>query len=422
MNKGRDPGDRRRTTMERLRREVEPREAGLDPKTLADLDAYLARQVDEGRLPGYLLSLARGGRVAHLTTYGQRDREAGLPVGTDTLWRVYSMTKPVTSVAALILIEEGKLSLADPVSRHLPEFAEPRVYESGSGADVRTRPAEGPILVRHLMTHTSGLTFGFYYDHPVDALYRDAGLENSVRPGATLAQTCAEYARLPLQFEPGSQWNYSVSTNVLGRIVEVVSGQDLDTFFAERILGPLGMTDAGFQVGPEQADRLAELYGEQEDGSIAPVPGLPLRGGRPRFLSGSGGLAATARDYHRFAEFLRRRGELDGVRLLSAESVDLMTANQLPGGVDIHTHGSAFHRQPGNRGVGFGLGVSVVVDPAATEYPSSAGTFGWTGAATTIFWVDPRRDLTVQFMTQVRRRSSFSVYPELRRLVHEAVN
>ncbi|BBC31583.1 Beta-lactamase [Streptomyces graminofaciens] len=406
--------------MERLRQEVEPREAGLDPKVLAHLDEYLSHQVDDGRLPGYLLSLARHGRVAHLTTYGHRDLRSRLPVETDTLWRMYSMTKPVTSVAALILIEEGRLSLDDPVARYIPAFAEPRVYESGEGADTRTRPAERPILVRHLMTHTSGLTFGFYYDHPVDALYRDAGLENSVRPGATLAQTCDEYARLPLQFEPGTQWNYSVATNVLGRIVEVVSGQALDEFFAERILGPLGMTDAGFQVTPEQVGRLGELYGEQDDGSIAPVPGLPLRG-RPRFLSGSGGLAATARDYHRFSEFLRRRGELDGVRLLTPESVDAMATNQLPGGVDIHSHGSPAHRGPGNVGIGFGLGVSVVVDPEVTECPSSLGTFGWTGAATTIFWVDPRRDLTVQFLTQVRRRTSFSVYPELKRLVHEAI-
>ncbi|MGW0705334.1 serine hydrolase domain-containing protein [Streptomyces sp. NPDC002643] len=406
--------------MERLSQEVEPSEAGLDPRTLARLNEYLARQVDDGRLPGYLLSLARHGRVAHLTTYGLRDRKARLPVEPDTLWRIYSMTKPVTSVAALILVEEGKLSLTDPVARYLPEFAEPRVYESGAGAETRTRPAGQPILVRHLMTHTSGLTFGFYYNHPVDALYRDAGLENSVRPGANLTETCREYASLPLQFEPGSQWNYSVSTNVLGRVVEVVSGQALDEFFAERILGPLGMTDAGFQVTPEQAGRLAELYGEREDGSIEPVPGLPLRG-RPRFLSGSGGMVATARDYHRFAEFLRRRGELDGVRLLSPESVTAMTTNQLPGGADIHTHGSPFHRQPGNVGVGFGLGVSVVIDPTVTESPSSPGTFGWTGAATTTFWVDPHRDLTVQFLTQVRRRSSNSVYPELKRLVHEAV-
>ncbi|TQE25707.1 class A beta-lactamase-related serine hydrolase [Streptomyces ipomoeae] len=406
--------------MERLRQEVEPHEVGLDPKILARLDEYLARQVDEGRLPGYLLSIARHGRVAHLTAYGRRDRKAQLPVESDTLWRIYSMTKPVTSVAALILVEEGKLSLTDPIARYLPEFAEPQVYESGEGPDTRTRPAGQPILVRHLMTHTSGLTFGFYYNHPVDALYRDAGLETSVRPGANLAETCREYASLPLQFEPGTQWNYSVSTNVLGRIIEVVSGQALDEFFAERILGPLGMTDAGFQVTPEQAGRLAELYGEQEDGSIEPVPGLPLRS-RPRFLSGSGGMVATARDYHRFAEFLRRRGELDGVRLLSPESVTAMTTNQLPGDADIHSYGSPFHRQPGNVGVGFGLGVSVVIAPAATESPSSQGTFGWTGAATTTFWVDPLRDLTVQFLTQVRRRSSSSVYPELKRLVHEAV-
>jgi CubicO group peptidase (beta-lactamase class C family) len=406
--------------MERLRREIEPREAGLDPKTLGRLDEYLAHQVDDGRLPGYLLSLARHGRVAHLTTYGMRDRKAQLPVETDTLWRIYSMTKPVTSVAALILVEEGRLSLTDPVSRYLPEFAEPRVYESGEGADTRTRPAGQPILVRHLMTHTSGLTFGFYYNHPVDALYRDAGLENSVRPGADLPRTCREYASLPLQFEPGSQWNYSVSTNVLGRIIEVVSGQALDEFFAERIFGPLGMTDAGFQVSAEQAGRLAELYGEQEDGSIAPVPGLPLHG-RPRFLSGSGGMVATARDFHRFTEFLRRRGELDGVRLLTPETVHTMTTNQLPKDADIHSYGSPFHRQPGNVGVGFGLGVSVVIDPDVTESPSSIGTFGWSGAATTTFWVDPRRDLTVQFMTQIRRRTPNTIYPELKRLVHEAV-
>jgi CubicO group peptidase (beta-lactamase class C family) len=307
------------------------------------------------------------------------------------------------------------------VDRYLPAFAEPRVYVAGDADDVVTRPAAGPVLVRHLMTHTAGLTFGFYRVHPVDALYRAAGLESSLRPGAGLAETVDLYASLPLQFEPGTRWNYSVASNVLGRLVEVVSGQALDTFFAERILGPLCMTDTGFEVTDEQAERLAELYGETDGGGIEPVPGLPLRG-RPRFLSGSGGLVASAHDVHRFTELLRRRGELDGVRLLAPATVDLMTRNHLPDGADLRSYGShPAHDDPGNDGVGFGLGVSVVTDPSRTQAPSGLGTYGWSGVATTTFWVDPGRDLTVQFMTQVRPRSASTVYRELKRLVHEAV-
>ncbi|EFE65881.1 beta-lactamase [Streptomyces viridosporus ATCC 14672] len=404
-----------------LEQQVEPDEAGLDPGALERLDRHCARWVDEGRLPGFLLAVARGGRVAHLTTYGARDVAAGLPVRSDTLWRIYSMTKPVASVGALTLVEEGRLSLDDPVGRHLPAFAEPRVYEGGSGDGVRTRPAAGPLLVRHLMTHTAGLTFGFYHTHPVDALYRAAGLESSVVPGASLAETVDLYARLPLQFDPGTQWNYSVASNVLGRVIEVVSGRPLDVFLAERVFRPLGMADAGFQVTDEQAGRLAELYGEAEGGGIEPIAGLPLRG-RPRFLSGSGGMVASAHDMHRFMEFMRRRGELDGVRLLARETVDLMTRNHLPGGADLRAFGSRpAHDDPGNDGVGFGLGVSVVVDPSRTRDPSGPGTYGWSGVATTTFWVDPGRDLTVQFYTQVRPRSSHPVFRDLRRLVHDAV-
>ncbi|MEU6064267.1 MULTISPECIES: serine hydrolase domain-containing protein [Streptomyces] len=405
--------------MAQLRQEVEPDEVGLDAKALDRLDQHFAHYVDDGRLPGYLVSVARGGRVAHLTTHGHRDLAAGLPVEPDTLWRIYSMTKPVTAVATLLLVEEGRLSLDDPVGHHLPVFAEPRVYVSGSGAEVRTRPADGPILIRHLLTHTAGLTFGFYHSHPVDALYRDAHLESSVPPGADLAETIDVYASLPLQFEPGTQWNYSVASNVLGRVIEVVSGQPLDEFFAERIFRPLGMTDAGLHITPEQAPRLSELYGETDDGGITPIPGLPLHG-RPRFLSGSGGMAATAHDYHRFMEMLRRGGELDGTRLLSPGTVALMTGNHLPGGVDLRTFGAPAHQEPGNEGVGFGFNVSVVIDPSRTLAPTGLGAYGWSGVATTTFWVDPSRDLTVQFMTQVRPKT-LKVFPELKRLVHEAV-
>ncbi|MFI6209925.1 serine hydrolase domain-containing protein [Streptomyces sp. NPDC051041] len=407
--------------MAQLRQEADPDEVGLDPKALDRLDRHFAHHVDEGRLPGFLVAVARGGRVAHLTVHGRRDLAAGLPVEPDTLWRIYSMTKPVTTVAALLLVEEGRLSLDDPVARHLPAFAHPRVYVGGSGPDTETRPADGPVLVRHLMTHTAGLTFGFYRTHPVDALYRAAGLESSVRPGADLAETVDLYASLPLQFEPGTQWNYSVASNVLGRVIEVVSGQPLDVFLAERVFGPLGMADAGFCVTDEQAGRLAELYGDRDGGGIEPIPGLPLRG-RPRFLSGSGGMVASAHDVHRFMELLRRRGELDGTRLLAPETVDLMTRNHLPGGADLRAFGSRpAHDEPGNEGVGFGLGVSVVIDPDRTQAPSGLGTYGWSGVATTTFWVDPGRDLTVQFMTQLRPKSSHTVFPDLKRLVHEAI-
>jgi CubicO group peptidase (beta-lactamase class C family) len=407
--------------MAQLRQEADPGEVGLDVKALDRLDQHYADHVDEGHLPGFLLAVARGGRVAHLTTHGMRDIAAGLPVEPDTLWRIYSMTKPVTSVAALMLVEEARLSLDDPLERHLPAFANPRVYVEGAGAGMRTRPADGPIRIRHLLTHTSGLTFAFYDSHPVDTLYREAGLESAVLPGSTLAETVDVYASLPLQFEPGTQWNYSVASNVLGRVIEVVSGQALDEFFAERILDPLGMTDAGFHVTDEQAPRLSQLYGETDDGGIKPTAGLPVRGGRPRFLSGSGGLVASAHDVHRFMELLRRRGELDGVRLLAPETVDLMTRNHLPGGVDMRAFGSRpAHDQPGNDGMGFGLGVSVVIDPERTLAPSALGTFGWSGAATTTFWVDPGHDLTVQFMTQVRPQT-FKLFPDLRRLVHEAI-
>ncbi|MBK3636327.1 serine hydrolase domain-containing protein [Streptomyces asoensis] len=404
-----------------LRQEVDPGEAGLDAKALDRLDQHVAHLVDEGRLPGFLVAVSRGGRVAHLTTHGHRDIAAGLPVEADTLYRIYSMTKPVTSVAALILVEEGALGLDDPVADHLPEFAEQCVYTGGPGDGPATRPARRPLLVRHLMTHTAGLTFAFYHCHPVDALYREAGLESAVLPGSDLAGTVAAYARLPLQFEPGTQWNYSVATNVLGRIIEVVSGRPLDEFVTDRILRPLGMRDAGFQVTDEQAGRLAELYGDTDAGGIEPIPGLPLHG-RPRFLSGSGGMVATAYDVHRFSELLRRRGELDGVRLLAPATVDLMTRNHLPGGVDLRTFGSRpAHDEPGNDGVGFGLGVSVVIDPSRTQAPAGLGTYGWSGVATTTFWVDPSRDLSVQFLTQLRPRKSLKLYPELKRLVHEAV-
>src|SRR5689334_9846733 len=246
--------------MSGLKAEVDPAEVGLDTRRLQRIDRHFARYVDDGRLPGWLVAVSRRGRLAHVSCYGSRDLEAGLPVEPDTLWRIYSMTKPVTSVAAMILYEEGAFELSDPVSAFIPAFAQVRVYTGGSDQRQVTVPASEPVRIWHLLTHTSGLTYGFLRVHPVDALYRAAGFEWSVPRGMDLATACEAWAAMPLLFQPGTEWNYSVATDVLGRVVEVASGQRLDDFFRTRILDPLGMADTGFYLDEDAADRLAALY------------------------------------------------------------------------------------------------------------------------------------------------------------------
>jgi CubicO group peptidase (beta-lactamase class C family) len=401
--------------------EIEPARAGFDPERLARVDRHLARYVDEGLLAGTQVVVARDGKVVHHGTYGLRDREAGLPVEPDTLWRVYSMTKPLTSVAAMMLVEEGRLQLRQPIADLLPEFAAPRVYTAGSAANPATVPALEPIRVWHLLTHTSGLTYGFLYASPVDTMYRSAGIEFFPPAGTTLAQACERWAALPLLFQPGAEWNYGVSTDVLGRVVEVVSGQPLDAFLAERVTGPLGMVDTGFSVPAEQADRLAGLYVTSKAGrpplrrdEFTPDPRRPAT-----FLSGGGGLVSTAADYHRFTTMLLNRGELAGVRLLGPRTVDLMTRNHLP--ADIASFGRLTSAEDAFEGVGFGLGFSVVTDPVRTETLASEGEYSWGGLASTAFWVDPRERVTVGFYTQLVPSSTYKIRPELRALVNSAL-
>src|SRR3984893_18601536 len=246
--------------MAELKAEADPAEVGLDPARLERVDRHFRRYVDDGRLPGWLLVVSRHGRLANVSSYGARDMEAGLPVETDTLWRIYSMTKPIISVAAMMLYEEGAFELTDPVSAFIPAFADVRVYAGGSDQRPVTVPATEPVRIWHLLTHTAGLTYGFLRVHPVDALYRAAGFEWGTPSGMDLAQACEAWAGFPLLFQPGTEWNYSVATDVLGRVVEIASGQRLDEFFAARILGPLGMTDTAFHVGEDGAGRLAALY------------------------------------------------------------------------------------------------------------------------------------------------------------------
>ncbi|HZU73537.1 MAG TPA: serine hydrolase domain-containing protein [Acidimicrobiales bacterium] len=403
--------------------EVEAAEVGFDRGRLERIDRHFQRYVDDGRLPGWLVLVARRGRIVHLSTFGSRDLEAGLPVEPDTIFRIFSMTKPVTSVAAMMLLEQGYFELRDPVSRFIPAFADVRVYQAGSALRPATVPAVEPLRIWHLLTHTAGLTYGFHHAHPVDEMYRIAGFEWGTPAGADLSACCERWASMPLLFHPGAEWNYSVATDVLGRVVEVASGQSLDSFFRQAIFDPLGMVDTGFHVPEVDSGRLAALYVPQ------PGTGRAVRNddlGRvgsnpPDCLSGGGGLVSTAGDYHRFTQMLLNGGELDGARLLSPRTLDYMTENHLPGGVDLEAIGRPIFAESTYAGVGFGLGFSVVQDPVKNKVLCSAGEFAWGGAASTAFWVDPSEAITVVFMTQLLPSSTHPIRSQLKSLVYQAL-
>ena len=400
--------------------EKDPASLGFDPARLARIDTHFRRYVDDGRLAGWQAVVARDGHVVHSSEYGRRDDEADLPVEPDTRWRIYSMSKPITSVAAMILFERGQLELTDPISRWLPAFAEPRVYVKGSSAAPLTIPSPEPIRVWHLLTHTAGLTYGFHHAHAIDELYRARGFEWGVPDGMDLAGCVDAWASMPLVHVPGTEWNYSHATDVLGRLVEVVSGQSLDAFLQAEILGPLGMTATGF--ASDDPSRTAALYalGPGRTRVRADAMGEPFL--RPAtWLSGGGGLVSTASDYHRFTQMLAGGGELDGVRILGSRTVAYMGRNHLPGGADLEEVGRPLFAEMPFHGVGFGLGFSVVVDPAAYRTLSSPGEMAWGGAASTAFWIDPAERITAMFFTQLLPSSAHPIRSQFRGLVYQAL-
>jgi len=406
-----------------LEQTVDPGEVGFDGKRLGRIGSHFARYVDDGRLPGWQIVVTRAGQIVHSSTYGMRDREAGLPVEADTLWRIYSMTKPVTAVAAMMLWEEGVIQLTDEVSRFIPAFADMRVYSRGSALKPWTVPATEPVRIWHLLTQTSGLTYGFLHTSVVDALYRARGSEWAGPPGLDLAQACDAWAELPLLFEPGTAWGYSVATDVLGRVVEVLSGQPLDEFFTERILQPLKMTDTRWWVAAQDAGRLAALYTPDPSSGLArrldAVGNVVLA--PPDALLGGGGLVSTAADYHRFTQLLLRCGELDGARLLGSRTVPWMTRNHLPGGADLGQLSTGGFAETTFDGVGFGLGFAVLMDPRPGRVLSSPGEYFWGGAASTAFWVDPAEEITAMLFTQLLPSSTHPLRPQLRQLVYSAL-
>lgn len=402
---------------------IDPTEVGLDPRRLDRIAPFFEeRYVRTGRLPGVLTVVFRRGEIAHVATTGHRDVESGAPLTTDTLFRIYSMTKPVTSVVLMSLYEEGAFQLDDPVSRFLPAFADLRVWDDGTPLEYRTRFAEREMTVRDLFTHTSGLTYGFMGRHPLDAIYRRRGIGELQRQG-TLTSMVEQLGELPLLFSPGTRWSYSVATDVLGAIAEVITGRPFDQVCRERVFDPLGLHDTGFHVPEREVGRFAACYVKGPDGAAVlsdPAGSSPYLQ-PPSLVSGGGGLVSTASDYLRFCRMLLNRGELDGVRVLGRKTVELMTTNHLPTGGDLASMGQRVFTETTYEGIGFGLGFSVMLDPARAQVVGSPGEYSWGGAASTMFWIDPAEELVGLLLTQLIPSGSWPIRREMRVLTYSAI-
>lgn len=407
--------------MSTLEIRVEPSALGMDFERLERIRTHFDRYVLERRLPGWLATVSRGGELVWTGRGGYRDREKDQLVADDTIWRIYSMTKPLTSIAVMMLYEEGRFDLNDDVGQWIEELREPRVYVGGSPSHPTTVPATEPVRVHHLLTHMSGLTYGFQYTHPVDAIYRDKGYDFGYAKGADLAQAVHDWCSSPLLFQPGTRWNYSVSTDVLGRLIELWSGQTLERFFRERLLDPLAMHDTEWWCPPDKLDRLAMLYVPLHGDSF-PYETLADEFTRePPIHGGGSGLLSTAHDYERFMTMLLRGGELDGTRYVSSRTLQLMTENHLPGDADLEAVAVDSFSEAGYAGLGFGLGFSVVTDRRRNKSLTTEGSISWGGAASTAFWVDPAEELTVAFFTQLLPSGTYPIRRELAQLVYQAL-
>jgi CubicO group peptidase (beta-lactamase class C family) len=399
---------------------VEIRTDGFDERRLERITEHLVtRYVEPGKIAGCQALVARGGHVAYFRSFGLADLERGTPVREDTVWRIYSMTKPITSVALMTLYEEGRFHLSDPVNRFIPEWSELRVCETtGDGHDRLVEP-DRPVSVRDLLTHTSGLTYGLNAQHPVDRMYAEAGLRD---PELTLEELTRRLGGLPLKFQPGTRWHYSWATDVCGRLVEVISGRSFGDYLRHVIFEPLGMVDTGFVVPAGAAGRLAANYVRDANKKLAVFDDpetSPYLAPRP-MQSGGGGLVSTTSDYLRFTEMLRRGGELGGRRILGRDTIRFMTRNHLPGGAALASIALDRFGETGFAGVGFGLGFAVTLDPVEAQGMGSPGDYYWGGAASTTFWVDPVEDLVVIFMTQLMA-GTFNFRGQLQQLVHQAL-
>jgi len=397
-----------------------PAALGFDAERLARIDRFLAeRYVEPGLLPCALLLVARKGELVHKSVLGHASLAKNARLEEDTIFRLYSMTKPVTSIALMMLAEEGRISLDDPVAKWIPSWREMMVYRAGQPGAFNSRPVDAPMRVVDLMRHTSGLTYAWQNRTNVDAAYRSLRLD--AFDAESLASLVDGLARVPLEFSPGTGWNYGVSTDVVGHLVSLASGLPFDEFMRTRILAPLGMHDTDFHVPEAKVARFADCYVRSADGTLAPGQ-LGGFDAPPRAPSGGGGLVGTAGDYLRFCEMLRRGGELGGVRLVGPKTLAFMRTNHLPGGKDIADLAPpGMFAEAAYQGLGFGLGFAMVTEPARYGVTVSPGEFWWGGMASTAFWVDPVEDVCVVFMTQLMPSSTYPIRRELRTMVNAAI-
>jgi CubicO group peptidase (beta-lactamase class C family) len=411
-----------------------PESSGMSKAAFDRIDNHLReRYIDTGRFPGAQLVVYRRGKLVHSAVQGFADLERKVAMKEDTIFRIYSMTKPITSIAFMMLVEEGRVALDEPVHKYIPEWKNLGVFQAGVAPAFLTKPPARPMLIIDLLRHTSGLTYGFQQRSNVDAAYREMKI-GEVEKAGTLQSMIEDLAKIPLEFSPGEAWNYSVSTDVIGYLIGKISGKPFEQFLKERILGPLEMKDTDFYVPSAKGHRLAACYSASPQGAIVfhaaerkdsltlqDDPATSSFLSPPSFISGGGGLCSTAADYLTFCRALINGGELSGVRLVGPKTLALMRANHLPGGRTLPEMSRSLFSEATYNGIGFGLGFSVTLDPAQTLIPGSAGEYAWGGAATTSFWIDPAEELITIFMTQVLPSTAYPIRRELRTMIYASI-
>ncbi len=397
---------------------------GISIDALSRLDRHLLeRYIQPEKIAGCLTLISRRGDIAHLSAMGSMDRERGKPMATDTIFRFYSMTKPITSVALMQLHEQGMFQLTDPVSRFIPQWRDLQAMADPDGPVTDTCPPARPMSMRDVLSHQSGLTYGFMevMGAGLERAYNQAGVYSAgAMKGRDLQSMIDRLAELPLKFSPGDRWNYGVSTDVCGYLVQTISGQRLDEYLKKHIFEPLGMVDTAFDVPAEKLNRFAANYERGPDKQLRLLddPATSHYAEPQTFFSGGGGLVSTAQDYHRFCQMLLSGGELDGQRLLGPKTIELMTMNHLPNGEDLSQRALGGFSETANDGVGFGLGFAMIVDIPRTQNVGSIGEYYWGGAASTIFWIDPLEDMIVMFLTQFMPSGTFNFRGQIKQILY----
>ncbi len=403
---------------------IEPDAAGMDEGRLERITEHFGTTyVDTGKIAGCQITVVRGGHVAYHRSLGLMDRERGIAMADDTIFRIFSMTKPIASVALMQLYEKGEFQLLDPVRRYIPEWSTQQVGEVDEAGNITLVKPERSMNMRDVLMHTTGLPGALFPGNPIDAAFTEA--RQAQGAGQTLESVTALLGQHPLKFHPGTHWNYGLSTDIVGRLVEILSGLRFDEYLAREVFEPLGMVDTGFYVPEPQLPRLAALYQYRpantpkllEEGPFALRVLTP-----PSYLSGSGGLVSTTHDYVAFCQMLANGGQLRGRRVLGRKTIELMTRNHLPGGATLQELAVGGFGEANFDGVGFGLGFAVGLGPAATAMAGSAGEYYWGGAASTAFWIDPVEDLFAVFMTQLFPSQAYPFRAQLRALVYQALD